>query len=146
MSKLGPKSFEYCECERTQELLAIEESPVKYNPDTKEFTVEFESLDGTTKYFIVFCFFCGGRLPARQIEPPYENISDEEVNKLKSIINDCSSIPEVIAKNGEPDSCFNTVTYTKLSKKAWVQVVENPGKPLGVVVSKKRTSRNNENT
>ncbi|MCU7842444.1 MAG: hypothetical protein KZQ93_01230 [Candidatus Thiodiazotropha sp. (ex Monitilora ramsayi)] len=146
MGKHDPKSFEYCECERTQELAAIEESPVKYDPDTKEFSVEYEGLDGTTKYIIVFCAFCGGHLPARAVEAPYESLTEEEVNDLKSIIKDCSSITEVLAKNGNPEIIQNSLIYKNLSNKAWVQVVEMPDKPLSAIIIKNRRSIRHKNT
>lgn len=140
------KSFEYCECERTQQLAAIDESPIMFDPESRQFTLEFESLDSIIRHQIEFCYFCGGRLPARVVKPPYEHISDEEASRLKSIVKGSATIEDVIKKIGEPDRMFTLATYSRLSSKAEVQIFEKPGQDLSAVLVKKREAAKNENT
>jgi hypothetical protein len=52
------------------------------------------------------CPFCGAKLPESRSSQYFPAVSEEEQNRVLSLVADCTTRADLSAKLGEPDQCF----------------------------------------
>ena len=90
-----------CSCGLLRELSELPSSPVAFDENFKEYRLCFK--DGSMEQLMLFCFWCGGKLPVSERSSFFEVVSEREKADIQNILSDVSSVPDVFRVLGKPD-------------------------------------------
>jgi hypothetical protein len=90
-----------CDCGVLERLSKEPGVPIFYDPELNEYRIQ--TADGGRNTMMYHCFFCGGRLPKSRRDELFRHITTDEVIRLKMILKDITTLPDLLAALGPPD-------------------------------------------
>lgn len=127
-----------CFCNSVFEWAKIPSYPIKYNPKYEEYILVG---DNKSEAVIYFCPICGGQMPMSKRGDFFTIPSEEEINEIKSKIEDAKTIKGIVKAFGKPDREFGSVGGDEernkifgLNKTKRTLLYESVGKTLNLFV------------
>jgi len=100
-----------CFCGLPVELSRLPSSPIVFDEELTEFRLRFQN--GSLEQLMIFCFWCGGKLPCSERGSLFEGISESESADIQIAISGVQSISDAIRVLGKPDDEIRSSTASE---------------------------------
>jgi hypothetical protein len=123
--------------------------PIKFAADVGEYQVVYSTEDGATERIpIKFCPWTGTPLPKSKRPESFEEITGDEFNRLRTLLDAASTLDQARLILGKPDAELATtgssprrLIYTRLSATADVVLQQSGPEGVEVIVQPKEKKR-----